>query len=98
MGIGGGKISHRGITTIECTVKSRRIQATNCLSFYVTDEDIAVLGSQACQEMNLVKKIGSLKPAHGQKEAPSTSSKDGVINRYHDVFKGLGSYERSYHI
>ena len=98
VGIGGGKIRHRGFTTIECTAKSRRIQATNCLSFYVTDEDIAILGSQACQEMNLVKKTGSLKPAHGQKEAPSTSSKEGLINRYHDVFKRLGSYERSYHI
>ena len=98
MGIGGGKIRPREITTIECTVKSRQIQAINCLSFYVTDEDIAILGSQACQEINLVKKIGSLKPAHGQKEAPSTSSKEGLINRYHEVFKGLGSYERSYHI
>ena len=97
MGIGGGKICPRGITTIECTVESRQIQGTNCF-FCVTDEDIAILGSQACQEMNLVKKIGSLKPAHGQKEAPSTSSKDGLIDRYHDVFEGLGSYERSYHI
>ena len=96
VGIGGGKIRPRGITTIECTVKSRRIQATNCLSFYVTDEDIAILGSRACQEMNLVKKIGSLKPAHGQTEAPSKSSKEGPIDRYHDVFKGSGSYERSY--
>ena len=98
VGIGGGKTRPRGITTIKCTVKSRQIQATNCLSFYVTDENIAVVGSQACQEMNLVKKIGSLKPAHGQKEDPSTSSKEGLINRYHDVFKGLGSYKRSYHI
>ena len=98
VGIGGGKIRPREITTIECTVKSRRIQATNCLYFYVTDEDIAILGSRVCQEMNLVKKIGSLKPAQGQKEAPSTSSKEGLINRYHNVFKGLESYERSYHI
>ena len=98
VGIGSGKICLRKITTIECTVKSPKIQATNCLSFYATDEDIAILGSQSCQELNLVKRIDSFKPAHGQKEASSTSSKEGLMNRYHDVFKGLGSYERSYHI
>ena len=93
IGIGDGKIKPKGTTQIDCSVKQRQDQGKRCLSFYVTEQDLAILGRKACQDMNLVKRIDGLRSTTGE-----ASTKEDLIKAYQDLFHGVEAYERPYHI
>ena len=80
----------QGKVNLECRVPGLR----ETLQFYVASvESPPILGLQACQNLNLVKKIDSVVTGS---QVPLT--KADIVNGYPDVFKGLGSMDGTYHI
>ena len=58
--------------------------------FVVTVPSTPILGLQACDKLNLVKKVDQV--------APSFPTKESIIRDYPEVFEGLGSMDGEYHI
>ena len=83
-------LNFQGKVNLECRVLGLR----ETLQFYVASvKSPRILGLQACQNQNLVKKIDSVVTGS---QAPLT--KADIVNDYPDVFKGLGSMDGTYHI
>ena len=84
------QVKPQGKVNLECSVPGLR----ETLQFYVASvESPPILGLQACQNLNLVKKIDSVVTGS---QVPLT--KADIVNDYPDVFKGLGSIDGTYHI
>ena len=84
------QVKPQGKVNLECRVPGLR----ETLQFYVAFvESPPILGLQACQNLNLVKKIDSVVTGS---QVPLT--KADIVNDYLDVFKGLGSMHGTYHI
>jgi hypothetical protein len=58
----------------------------------VADENLAILGHSACQQLDLVRRVDVLSTR------PEMKSQHQLIEAYKDVFRGIGSYEREYDI
>ena len=52
-GIGDGKIRPTGIVQLDCTCK----ETTYHLTFYVTDGDLAILGKESCEKLDLIRRV-----------------------------------------
>ena len=63
-GIGHGKITPRGTTKAECSVSRRKPAGKKMLTFYITDQDLAILGQAACEELDLSRRVESMTPAY----------------------------------
>ena len=91
---GDAKITPVGETQLRvtCPVTGR----SQLMKFFVTDTaDIAILGKDACQSMNLVQRVRIAGVAsHDSK--PLT--KEDLLNEYRDIFTGTGMFEKEYHI
>ena len=84
------QVKTQGKVNLECRVPGLR----ETLQFYVASvESPPILGLQASQNLNLVKKIDSVVTGS---QVPLT--KADIVNDYPDVFKGLGSMDGTYHI
>ena len=91
--IGRGKIRPRGVIRLPCTIPRRRPTAREqSLSFYVTDENLTILGRGACQQLDLVRRVDMVSTQ------PSLQSKRQLLEAYSEAFRGIGEYEREYHI
>ena len=93
-GIGQGKITPRGTTLVECSVSRRQLADKKRLTFYVTDQDLAILGKAACEELDLIRRVDSMTPV----SIHSSPTRQLLIDWNKDVFKGIGQYDKEYHI
>jgi len=59
--------------------------------FVTTASDIALLGRQACVQLDLIRKVDALTPSF-----PATKTE--LLNRYATVFQGLGQFPGLHHI
>ena len=75
----GNELEIIGQCTLNCMDKS--------LNFFVSPEDQpAILGFQASQELDIIKVV------------MSTKEEKNIKEKYHSVFQGLGCLHESYHI
>ena len=86
---GNSKIRPAGTVKLECHTRGGQQQT---LDFYVTHAAtrMPILGQEACESLQLVKRIGSV--------SNSTLNREQLCAEYEDVFTGIGEYEREYHI
>ena len=91
-GIGNGRIKPRGQINLPCNVRGREATPAATLNFYVTEENLAILGRAACEQLELVKRVNAVALES------NTASKQDLTRAYADVFRGTGSYDREYHI
>ena len=91
---GDAKITPVGETQLRatCPVTGR----SQLMKFFVNDSaDIAILGKDACQSMNLVQRV-RIDGVTSHESKPLT--KDDLLTEYRDMFTGTGMYEKVYHI
>ena len=70
-------------------VTNKHGKAFDC-QFYVTDFcHIPILGEQACDRLDLVKRVDLC--------TSSTLTLDQITHEHADVFKGMADYEKEYH-
>ena len=85
---GKNKIYPLGTVTLECTTLKGH---TDDLLFYVTEgQGMAIIGDQACEKLNLVKRIDTCMVTR------SPLTMETMSSEYADVFTGVGMYERVY--
>ncbi len=89
IGYGNNRIKTEGKIILSCETTSQKRD----LEFCVVDvESPPVLGLKACQQLSLVQRtihsIGTSSPI----------TKEELISRYEDNFKGLGKFSEKYHI
>ena len=87
VGIGDGKIRPRGVVHLDCTV-ARRQSGPTTIAFYVIDDNLAILGRQACEALDLIKRVDSI--------SHRLDTKQQLQEAYKDVFEGIGCYQREY--
>ena len=64
------------------------------LLFYVTSStDVPILGSKACSDMNMIKRVYACQPRQR-----SSMTKEEMKQYYKEVFTVVGQYEKRYHI
>ena len=79
-----------GTVTLDCTTDKGD---TEQLLFFVTDSaDVPSLGHNACDKLNLVKRVYPCQPMPQQQHPCLT--KDEMIYEYKDVFTGVGQYKK----
>ena len=77
---------------VTCPVTGR----SQLMKFFITDTtDIAILGKDACQSMNLVQRVRIAGVASHDSQ-PLT--KEDLLTEYRDIFTGTGMFEKEYHI
>ena len=65
------------------------------IEFFVTDtDDILILGKDACQSMNLVRRVH----VDGVTTQSKGITKDDLLTEYSDVFSGIKMFEKEYDI
>ena len=88
-GFGNSVVYPIGVTTFICLDKLNNVFA---LKFYITDVfDSVILGEKACFALNLSKRVDILAP-----ESPLTLPQ--IHNDFADIFTGIGTYDKEYHI
>ena len=89
---GGYKVHPLGKVTLQCTVRGKVLM----LEFYVVKSDTPpILGNIACSKLDLVRKVDVVdKQVHNV----HFEDKNTVIEKYSDLFDGLGSMPGQYHI
>lgn len=87
---GNNIIKPSGFVMLDCKIGARPCQK---LKFYVVDSGLSILGRSACESLNLVQRIPQLRHAEY-----SPISKEKFLQDYHDVFSGLGEFEKEYDI
>ena len=84
---GNFKVKPKGRVDLRCAINGR----SEMLPFFVVPvQSTPILGLQACEQLNLVKKVDEV--------TPSLSTKESIIREYPEVFKGLGCMDGDYHI
>ena len=74
---------------------SGHISESCTLKNYVTEQaDSPILGYKACKQLKLVKCVNILTCVPKQ----SALTKQHIKQEYADVFKGVGQYEKEYHM
>uniref|UniRef100_A0A1A8IVJ0 Peptidase A2 domain-containing protein n=1 Tax=Nothobranchius kuhntae TaxID=321403 RepID=A0A1A8IVJ0_NOTKU len=91
---GGARISAEGIVSLECVTS----KGSAVLDFLVSRQaDKAILGGQACEELQLVKRVDVLTPkSHKLDKLPAT--KEELVEKYAEVFTGVGEFPGLHHI
>ena len=84
---GNFKVKPEGKVFLRCVING---QSEMLPFFVVTVQSTPILGLQACEKLNLVKKVNEV--------TPSPSTKEHIIHDYPEVFEGLGSMDEEYHI
>ena len=80
-----------GTVKLDCTTEKGHKEN---LLFYVTSStDVPILGSKACNDLNLVKRVYACQPRQC-----SSMTKKEMKHNYRDVFTGVGLYDKRYHM
>ncbi|XP_061128337.1 uncharacterized protein K02A2.6-like [Syngnathus typhle] len=91
---GGARLTADGVASLECRTSKRKA----VLDFHVSSQaDKPILGGEACEELQLVKRMGSLAAKAPQQQQPP-ATKEELLLRYADVFTGLGEFPGVHHI
>ena len=93
-GIGGGQIIPRGTTQVSCLVSRKKGSCRNRLTFYVIDDNLAILGRAACEDLDLIRRVDNVVPVDIQ----AGHTRQQLIEQNKDVFKGIGEYDKEYDI
>ena len=89
---GNSQIFPKGTVTLEC---SGHTGESCTLKYYVTDQaDTPILGYKACEQLKLVKCVNIRTCVPKQ----FALTKQHIEQEYADVFKGVGQYEKEYHM
>ena len=89
---GDSQIFPKGTVTLE---SSGHTGDSCTLKYYVTDKaDSPILGYKACEQLKLVKRVNIRTCIPKQ----SALTKQHIEQEYADVFKGVGQYEKEYHM
>ena len=91
---GGACLPAEGVASLECRTSKREA----VLNFHVSSRaDKPILGGEACEELQLVKRVDALTAAAPQQGKPP-ATKEELLQRYADVFTGLGEFPGVHHI
>uniref|UniRef100_A0A8C1X2E4 Gypsy retrotransposon integrase-like protein 1 n=1 Tax=Cyprinus carpio TaxID=7962 RepID=A0A8C1X2E4_CYPCA len=85
---GGTRIKPEGVVKLHVHAKNK---TTDMMFFVTTASDIALLGRQACVQLDLIRKVDALAPS-------SPTTKTELLSRYASVFQGLGQFPGLHHI
>ena len=89
---GDSQIFPKGTVTLE---SSGHTGESCTLKYYATDQaDSPILGYKACEQLKLVQRVNI--PTCVLKQ--SGLMKQDIEQEYADVFKGIGQYEKEYHM
>uniref|UniRef100_A0A3B4T1P7 Reverse transcriptase/retrotransposon-derived protein RNase H-like domain-containing protein n=1 Tax=Seriola dumerili TaxID=41447 RepID=A0A3B4T1P7_SERDU len=91
---GGARLPTDGVASLECrTAKHKAI-----LDFHVSCRaDRPILGGDACEELQLVRRVEAL-AARSPQPAQPPATKEELLQRYAEVFTGLGEFPGVHHI
>ena len=91
---GGARIPADGVATLGCRTNKHKA----VLDFHVTDQtNKSILGGDACEELHLVKRVEALAAVTRVQEKPP-ATKEELLQRYAEVFTGLGEFPGVHHI
>ena len=80
-----------GTVKLDCTTEKGHKE--NMLFHVTSSTDVPILGSKACNAMNLVKRVYACQPRQC-----SSMTKEEMKQNYRDVFTGVGQYDKRYHM
>ena len=87
----GEKIKTVGRALLECEFKDKFY----VLEFQIVDHNvIPVLGLQTCQELNVIRKVESVKGVSSEGPEPSVSQMSNILDEFSDIFHGLGKLKK----
>ena len=90
-----GNVKIKPVGVIKLRVTCPDTKRNQVMEFFVTDtDDIPILGKDACQSMNLVKRVH----IDGVTTHSKGITKDDLLTDYSDVFSGVGMFEQEYDI
>ena len=94
-GIGNGFIRPKGTIRVPCTIPSqeKQVLTPQSLRFYVVEEDVKIIGRDACENLGLVQRLEV-----NTVKSILFHSKDQLVNEYKEVFSGIGCYDGEYEI
>ena len=95
-GIGNGKIKPIGQTNLPFTRSDQDQTQERTLAFYITDYELAILGREACEQLDLLRRVNSVTTS--APSAYNVQDKRDLMRTYADVFTGIGECERQCHI
>ena len=91
---GGARLPADGVVSLECRTTKRKA----VLDFHVTSwADKPILGGDACEELQLVKRVEAL-TAESPQPGKAPATKEELLQRYAEVFTGLGEFPGVHHI
>ena len=73
IGIGGRQIIPRGTTQVSCLVSRNKASSRKSLTFYVIDDNVAILGRAVCEYLNLFRRVDTvvavdIQPGHTRQQ------------------------------
>ena len=80
-----------GTAKLDCTTEKGHKE--NLLFYATSSTDVPILGSKACNDMNLIKHVYACQPRQC-----SSMTKEEMKQNYRDVFPYVGQYEKRYHM
>ncbi|KAK0144211.1 hypothetical protein N1851_017415 [Merluccius polli] len=91
---GGARVPADGVVCLKCRTTKSEAE----LDFHVTSQShTPILGGDACEELQLVKRVEALSAKWPQPGKP-LATKEELIERYADIFTGLGEFPGVHHI
>ena len=90
-----GNVRIKPVGVIKLQVTCPDTKRNQVMEFFVTDtDDIPILGKDACQSMNLLRRVH----VDGVTSHSKGMTKDDLLTEYSDVFSGVGMFEKEYDI
>ena len=91
---GGARLPTDGVASLECRTTKHKAM----LDFHVSSRaDKPILGGDACEELQLVRRVEAL-TARSQQPGKAPATKEEMLQRYAEVFTGLGEFPGVHHI
>uniref|UniRef100_A0A3B3DIW6 ribonuclease H n=1 Tax=Oryzias melastigma TaxID=30732 RepID=A0A3B3DIW6_ORYME len=92
---GGTRIHPDGVVSLECKTRKCKGVCDFLVSSYA---DKSILGGQACEELQLVKRVGTIGTTKSPQPTKPPATKEELIEKYAEVFTGLGEFPGVHHI
>ena len=90
-----GNVRIKPVGVIKLQVTCPDTKRNQVMEFFVTDtDDIPILGKDACESMNLLRRVH----VDGVTSHSKGMTKEDLLTEYSDVFSGVGMFEKEYDI